>query len=261
MLGAIAGDIIGSVHEFGGGKTKDFVLFHERCQFTDDSVLTVAVAEHLLRGGEYVDLFHDYFHRYPRAGFGGRFHRWASERRREPYQSYGNGSAMRVSAVGIVFDTLDDVRLRARESAVVTHDHPEGIRGAEATAAAVFLARSGRSQSEIRQHVESEYGYDLSRTLDSIREGYRFDETCPGSVPEAITAFLEARDYEDAVRNAISLGGDADTLACIAGGIAEAFYGGVPRPIAERATALLDDRLRGVVSEFYERYGDRITRS
>lgn len=261
MLGAIAGDIIGSVHEYAAQKSKDFPLFHEQCWFTDDSLLTVAVAEHLLGGGEYVDLFHDYFHRYPEAGWGGRFYGWAKERRREPYQSYGNGSAMRVSAVGIAFDTLDDVRKRARESAAVTHDHPEGIRGAEATAAAVFLARNGRSQSEIRRHVESEYGYDLSRTLDGIREDYEFDETCQGSVPEALTAFLESRDYEDAVRNAISLGGDADTLACIAGGIAEAFYGGVPEPIAKRATAILDARLRGVVLEFYARYGDRIRRS
>ncbi len=194
MLGAIAGDIIGSVHEFGGGKTKEFPLFHEQCWFTDDSLLTVAVAEHLLRGGDYVDLFHQYFHRYPDAGWGGRFHGWATEGRRDPYGSYGNGSAMRVSAVGIAFDTLDDVLERARESAAVTHDHPEGIRGAEATAEAVFLARTGHSQPEIRRHVESAFGYDLSRTLDGIREGYEFNETCQGSVPEALTAFLESRD-------------------------------------------------------------------
>ena len=261
MLGAIAGDVIGSVHEFAGTKSKDFPLFDERCWFTDDTVLTVAVAERLLRGGEYVDLFHDYFHRYPDCGWGGMFYRWAEHRRREPYNSFGNGSAMRVSAVGFAFDTLDQVRARARESAAVTHDHPEGLRGAEATAVAIFLARSGRTQSEIHRHIESEFGYDLSRPLDAIREGYEFDETCQGSVPEAITAFLESRDYEDAVRNAISLGGDADTQACIAGAIAEAFYGGVPEPIAARTTALLDDRLRHVLAEFYSRYGGRIARN
>lgn len=260
MLGAIAGDVIGSVHEGTGTKTKDFPLFVERSRFTDDTVLTVAVAERLLRGGQYVDLYHDYASAYPRAGYGGTFIRWAMYRNREPYNSWGNGSAMRVSPIGFACDSLEDVLTQARESAEVTHNHPEGIRGAQATAAAIFLARSGRTKSDIKSLVEQEFGYDLSESLDAIRERYRFDVSCQGSVPQSIVAFLQADGYEDAVRNAISLGGDADTMACIAGGIAEAFFGGVPDEIASRTLAALDDRLRGVVTEFRERFADRRTR-
>lgn len=261
MLGAIAGDIIGSPYEFRGHKSKEFPLFSDESEFTDDSVLTVAVAERLLRGGDYVDLFHEYFHAYPRAGYGGGFSAWAHHRAREPYGSWGNGSAMRVSAVGIAFDTMEEVLARARESAAVTHDHPEGIRGAQATAAAVFLARTGRSKSEIQRHVEREFGYDLSRPLAEIREDCVFDESCQRSVPEAMVAFLESNDFEDAVRNAVSLGGDADTQACIAGSIAEAWYGGVPEPIAAGVEARLDARLRDVVAEFYRRFGHRVVRT
>ncbi len=260
MIGAIAGDIIGSVHEGSDTKTKDFPLFVEYSQFTDDTVLTVAVAEHFLRGGDYVDLFHAYFHAYPLAGFGGSFIRWAGHYKREPYNSWGNGSAMRVCPVGVVCDTLDEVLAQARLSAEVTHNHPEGIKGAEATAVAVFLARTGRTKAEIKSHIESTFGYNLSAKLDDIRDAYRFDVSCQGSVPQSIIAFLEANDYEDAVRNAISLGGDADTMACIAGGIAEAFYGGVPDAIRAPVLALLDDRLRGVVEEFVTKFGNRLTR-
>jgi ADP-ribosylglycohydrolase len=254
VIGAIAGDIIGSVHEGAGTKTKDFPLFDAACQFTDDTVLTVAVAARLLHGGDYVDLFHDYFHAYPRAGYGGGFIRWAHSRHREPYGSWGNGSAMRVSPVGFAGRSLDEVLAEARRSAEVTHSHPEGIRGAQATAAAVFLARTGRGKAEIKAYVEREFGYGLGDRLDRIREGYRFDTSCQGSVPQSILAFLESESYEDAVRNAISLGGDADTMACIAGGIAEAFYGGVPGVVRARAMALLDDPLRVVVDEFAGRY-------
>ena len=259
MIGAIAGDIIGSVHEGAGTKTKDFPLFAADCRFTDDTVLTVAVAERLLHGGDYVELFHDYFHAYPWAGYGGSFVRWARSRDREPYHSWGNGSAMRVSPVGFAGQSLEEVRAEARRSAAVTHDHPEGIRGAEATAVAVFLARTGQGKREIKAHIGREFGYDLSDRLDDIRVGYRFDVSSRGSVPQSIIAFLESEGYEDAVRNAISLGGDADTMACIAGGIAEAFYGGVPGEVRDRAVALLDDRLRVVVDEFVERYGTRRT--
>lgn len=257
MLGAIAGDVIGSVHEGSGTKTKAFPLFDEDSRFTDDTVLTVAVAERLLRGGSYIDLFHDYFHAYPRAGYGGSFVRWAGYRRRDPYNSWGNGSAMRVSPVGFACDSLDEVLAQSRASAEVTHSHPEGIRGAQATATAVFLARSGWTKADIKAHVEGAFGYDLSQRLDDIRARYRFDESCQGSVPQSIIAFLEADGFEDAVRNAISLGGDADTMACIAGGIAEAFFGGVPVEIATQTLAALDGRLRDVVSEFRERFGDR----
>ena len=260
MLGAIAGDVIGSVHEGSGTKTKDFPLFVEDSRFTDDTVLTVAVAERLLRGGSYIDLFHDYFHAYPQAGYGGSFIRWAGYRRREPYNSWGNGSAMRVSPVGFACDTLDEVLAQARASAEVTHNHPEGIRGAQATAATVFLARSGWAKPDIKAHIEREFGYNLSERLGDIRKVYSFDVSCQGSVPQSIIAFLEADGYEDAVRNAISLGGDADTMACIAGGIAEAFFGGVPDGVASSTLAALDERLRGVVSEFRERFADHRTR-
>lgn len=255
MLGAIAGDVIGSRFETVGLKGKRFELFTADSRFTDDTVLTVAVADCLLTGRGYVDAFHDYFDSYPRAGYGGSFVGWAARRQRKPYGSWGNGSAMRVSPVGWAFDTLDAVLAEAEQSAAVTHDHPEGVRGAQATAAAVFLARTGASKDDIRSAVEARFGYDLSARLADIRPGYEFDVSCQGSVPESIIAFLEAADYEDAVRNAISLGGDADTMACIAGGIAEAFYGGVPAVIRGETLARLDDRLRGVVEVFARRYG------
>jgi ADP-ribosylglycohydrolase len=252
--------VIGSVHEGSGTKTKDFPLFEEYSRFTDDTVLTVAVAERLLRGGDYVDLYHVYFHAYPQAGYGGSFIRWAVNRLRDPYNSWGNGSAMRVSPVGFACDTLEEVLAEARQSAEVTHNHAEGIRGAQATAAAIFLARSNWEKADIKEHVEREFGYNLSERLDDIRERYSFDVSCQGSVPQSIVAFLEADGFEDAVRNAISLGGDADTMAAIAGGIAEAFFGGVPEDIASRTLAALDPKLRGVVSEFRDRFAARPTK-
>jgi ADP-ribosylglycohydrolase len=254
MLGAIVGDVIGSVHERSHTKTTDFPLFVPDCRFTDDTVLTIAVAECLLHGGDYVDAFHDYFHAYPNAGFGGTFWRWAYSRFREPYQSFGNGSAMRVSPVAYVATTIDEVLAEAERSAAVTHDHPQGIRGAQATAAAVFLARTGATKEQIREYIETQFDYFLDETLDDIRPTYTFDVSCQGSVPQSIIAFLESTSYEDAVRKAISLGGDADTMACIAGAIAEPFYGGVPAEIAEKVLALLDERMRGVVSEFRARF-------
>jgi ADP-ribosylglycohydrolase len=254
MLGAIAGDVIGSVHEGARTKTKEFPLFIPESRFTDDSVLTVAVAECLLRSSDYVDTFHDYFHAYPNAGYGGTFYLWASSRRREPYQSWGNGSAMRVSPVAYVGRTLEEVLAEAKRSAEVTHDHEQGIRGAQATAAAIFLARTGATKEQIRAYIAEQFGYFLNETLDELRPTYQFDASCQWSVPQSIIAFLESTDYEDAVRNAISLGGDADTMACIAGAIAEAHYGGVPEAIAAAALARLDERLRGVVRKFRERY-------
>ena len=258
MLGAIAGDVIGSVHEGSGTKTKDFPLFVEDSRFTDDTVLTCAVAEKLLRGGDYIDLFHECVREYPLAGYGGTFIRWAGNLKREPYNSWGNGSAMRVSPVGVIFDTLEDVIAEATRSAEVTHNHPEGVKGAQATAVAVFLARTGRDKPAIKAHIEREYGYNLSEGLDDIRAVYAFDVSCQGSVPQSIIAFLESTDYEDAVRNAISLGGDADTMACIAGAIAEAFYGGVPDHIRGPVMERLDDRIESVLGEFTERYGSRL---
>lgn len=254
MLGAIAGDVIGSVHEGLGTRTAQCPLFAEGIRFSDDTVLTVAVAHKLLRGGDYIDLFHDYFHAYPQAGFGMGFTLWAGHRRREPYNSLGNGSAMRVSPVGFAATTLDEALANARESAEVTHNHPEGVRGAQATAAAVFLARTGHSKREIRMRIASDFGYDLSARLDEIRDRDSLDATCAGSVPQSIIAFLESEDFEGAVRNAVSLGGDADTMASIAGGVAEAFYGGVPAPIEVRVLDVLDAPLREIVLEFRERF-------
>jgi ADP-ribosylglycohydrolase len=255
MLGAIAGDVIGSVHEASCTKTKKFPLLTPESRFTDDTVLTVAVADSLLHGREYVDVLHDYFHAYPDAGYGGTFWQWASSRRRQPYQSWGNGSAMRVSPVAYVGTTLEEVLAEARRSAEVTHDHVEGIRGAQATAAAVFLARTGAGKEEIRRYVQERFEYFLEETLNELRPTYYFDVSCQGSVPQSIIAFLESTGYEDAVRNAISLGGDADTMACIAGAIAEPYYGGVPAAIAEAVLARLDDRLREVVREFRKKFG------
>ena len=255
MLGALAGDIIGSVHEFLQEKTMDFPLFVEHSRFTDDTVLTIAVADCLLTGSSYVDKFHEYTHAYPDRCYGGRFHRWVLTGSREPYNSWGNGAAMRVSPVGFALRTLDDVLDEAKRSADVTHNHPEGIRGAQATAAAVFLGRQGESKARIRAFIQERFGYDLNRSVDDVRPHYSFNESCQETVPEAIIAFLDSSDYEETVRLAISLGGDADTLACIAGGIAEAYYGGVPSSIAEGALARLDDELRETVVRFSEAYG------
>lgn len=259
MLGAIAGDIIGSVYEgkkaWMQARTPHFApLFDPRARFTDDTVLTVAVAESVLHGGDLVDLLKDYARSYPDAGYGGTFRAWAASDDRAPYSSWGNGSAMRVSPVGFAYGVLDEVLIRARWTAEVTHDHPEGIRGAQATAAAVHLARSGRDKAEIRATIERKFGYDLSPRLDDIRPTFRFDVSCRGTVPPALLAFLESDDYEHAVRLAVSLGGDTDTLAAIAGAVAQAYYGGVPAPIREQALARLDDRLAGVVAEFEARF-------
>jgi ADP-ribosylglycohydrolase len=254
LLGAIAGDIIGSIYEHSPIKTRDFPLFDPHCRFTDDSVLTIAVARSILDGTGYLEGLREFGRRYPDAGYGGTFRRWLLADDPRPYQSWGNGSAMRVSPVGFAFDTPAKVLEEARRSAVVTHDHPEGIKGAQATALAVFLARTGHEREDIRRQIGESFGYDLGRRLDAIRPGYGFDVSCQGTVPEAIIAFLESDSYENAVRNAISLGGDSDTLACIAGGIAEAFYGGIPAGIRDRALALLPDDLRNIAETFSARF-------
>lgn len=254
MLGAIAGDIIGSVHEGQGTKHRNFPLFTPHSTFTDDTVLCVAVAEVLLHGGDFVDAYHDYFHRYPDAGFGGGFMRWAASRDRRPYYSWGNGSAMRVPPVGFAAQILEEALSLAKRSAEVTHDHPEGIRGAQAVAAVIFLARQGADKASLCEEVETRFGYDLSRPLDEIRPGYRFDVSCPGSVPPAIIAFLEAESVEAAIRNAVSLGGDADTQACMAGGMAEAFHGGLPDELRRETLARLTPELRAVVEAFQARF-------
>jgi ADP-ribosylglycohydrolase len=237
-----------------GTKTKDFPLFVQRSTFTDDSVLTIAVAESILTGKNLVDLLHTYHDADPGRGYGMMFHRWASARVREPYNSFGNGAAMRVSPVGFALETLEEVLAWSKRSAEVTHQHPEGIRGAQATAAAIYLARGVQDKNQIRDTIHSQFGYDLSGKLEQIRPKYEFDETCQGTVPQALAAFFESTSYEDAIRNAISLGGDADTLACITGGVAEADYGGTPQDLATPAMAMLDEHLVAVVDQFRERY-------
>lgn len=254
-LGAIAGDVIGSVHEHAGTKTTDFPLFTPASRFTDDTVLTVAVAEVLASGGSYADSIQRWARSYPRAGYGGAFRRWMWSEAPAPYGSFGNGSGMRASPVGWARTSLEEVLAEARRSAEPTHDHPEGIKGAQAVAVAVFLARTGSSKGEIRSAIASCFRYDLSRRIDDLRPHYTFDVTCQGSVPEALIAFLESSGWEDAVRKAISLGGDADTLACMTGAVAEAFYGEVPPEIATEVAARLDDRIRGVMGRFAERFG------
>ncbi len=255
MLGAIAGDIIGSVYEWNNIKTKDFPLFSVNCQFTDDTVLTVAVADVILNGGGYAERLKEYYRCYPDSGYGGSFRHWCKSTSNEPYNSWGNGSAMRVSPVGFAGDDLDSVLREAKRSAEVTHNHPEGIKGAQATAAAIFLARTGHQKGAIKSYIEATFGYNLGQTLETIRPGYRFDVSCQGSVPQAILAFLESTDFEDAIRNGVSLGGDSDTIACITGGIAEAFYGGIPEPIASQALDRLDQRLSAITREFRFKYG------
>ena len=235
MLGAILGDIVGSPYEFDHNnyKHKDFPLLSEKSHFTDDTVMTAAVAVGLIDGKglperTFCAVQHEmrfWGHEYPHAGYGGMFRRWLHAENPNPYGSFGNGSAMRVSAAGWLFDTLDKTLEMAKVTAEVTHNHPEGIKGAQATAAVIFLARTGHSKPEIKQYVEQTFGYDLNRTCDEIRPTYHHVETCQETVLEAIIAFLESVSFEDALRNAVSLGGDSDTLACITGGIAEAFYG------------------------------------
>ncbi|MDD5475045.1 MAG: ADP-ribosylglycohydrolase family protein [Syntrophales bacterium] len=255
MIGAIAGDIIGSVYEHRPIKTKNFPLFHPQCRFTDDTVLTVAVAEAILAGRSYFETMRDLGRRYPGAGYGGSFMGWLFSDDPSPYNSWGNGSAMRVSPVGFAFSSEEEVIREARKTAEITHNHPEGIKGAQATALAVFSARTGRDKESMRVEIMERFGYNMNRTVEEIRPAYSFDISCQGTVPEAIIAFLDSESWEDAVRNAVSLGGDSDTLACIAGSIAEAFYGGVPGEIREKAFMHLTPDLRQTVEKFMDEYG------
>jgi len=255
MIGAIAGDIIGSAYEFGKIKSKKFPLFSAASHFTDDSVLTVAVARAILGDGDYRKSVLEFGRRYPDVNYGATFKQWLLSTDHKPYNSWGNGAAMRVSPVGFAFKTVEDVLREATRTAEFTHNHPEGIKGAQATALAVFLARITHDKDDIRKEMTSRFGYDLKRNLDYIRLYYSFDESCQGTVPEALTAFLESTSYEDAVRNAVSLGGDSDTLACIAGGIAEAFYGPVPQPIRAKVREILPLELWELTQVFYTNYG------
>lgn len=263
MLGAIIGDIIGSVYEWENVKSEDFALFSRFSRITDDTVTTVAVADAILTklSGNipdnkriYAIKLKEYGRKYPNSGYGHNFERWLLSDSMRPYQSYGNGSAMRVSPVGFAFVTLDKVLKEAKQSAEVTHNSKEGIKGAQAVASAIFLARTGEPKETIKRYIENRFGYNLSTCLDKIRKTYQFDVTCQGSVPQAITAFLESKDYEDTIRKAISIGGDSDTIACIAGGIAEAFYKEIPAGIISKAKLILDCGLKEIIDNFYQKY-------
>lgn len=263
MYGAILGDIIGSPYEFDmGDKCKDFPLFSKDSVFTDDSVMTIAVAEAFMdTPSDEVQLrrslvksMQRWGRRYPNSGYGIRFSIWLSSADPKPYNSCGNGSAMRVSSVGWLFDDLETVRRMARISAEVTHNHPEGIKGAEAIASAIYLARTGSTKEEIREYMEREFEYALVLTCDEIRPGYHHVETCQETVPEALTAFMEGESFEDVIRTAVSLGGDCDTLTCIAGSVAEAFYG-VPEELKRECEARLDPALLEVLHRFRDTIG------
>ncbi|MEL6392749.1 MAG: ADP-ribosylglycohydrolase family protein [Bacteroidota bacterium] len=257
MNGAIVGDIVGSRFERSNHKQTDFELFHRRCRFTDDTVLTLAIADALISQKRYSDTVKRYARAFPLAGYGGTFKKWMLGMIEGPYNSWGNGSAMRVSAIGWWFSKLETVLREAKASAMITHDHPEGIKGAQAIASSIWHARKGASKDEIKAYVQDQFGYDLNRTLDEIRPEYAFDVSCAGSVPEAIIAFLESEDFEHCIRLAISIGGDSDTIAAMAGGMAEAYYGEVPRDIMDKAQKFLTDDLNDLRNEFYKRMSAR----
>jgi ADP-ribosylglycohydrolase len=263
MLGAIAGDIIGSAWEAGGEKNYDFPLFTEFSRFTDDTVMTIAVARAVLEQRDYAEMMREVGGRYPLAGYGRSFHEWILAPDLGPYNSYGNGGAMRVSAIGFSARTVEEALREAQRCAEPTHNHPEGIKGAQATALAIFMARTRAPKADIRREIAARFGYDLGRTVASIRPDYSFDVAAQRSVPEAIVCFLDGEDFEGTVRNAVSLGGDTDTMACIAGGIADAFWGGVPAAIESEVRRRLPDEFLEVLNRFQARNkagGDTVVR-
>ena len=251
MFGAIAGDIIGSPYKYLGYKGLDFPLFAENSHFTDDTVLTVAVADALLHNLDFAKTLKAYGRRYPDAGYGGSFYKWMLSDNPEPYKSWGNGCAMRTGPIGFFCKDEASVLQTARQCSQVTHNHNEGIKGAQAVSFGIFLARHGRSKEDIRREISKWFGYNLNRPLDAIRPCYRFDISCQGTIPPAFISFFESHDHESAVRNAISLGGDADTLACIAGSLAEAFYKHIPEPIIEETRQRLPHEFLDIIDEFY----------
>ena len=283
MLGAIIGDIVGSVYEFDNTKRTDFPFFSDRCSYTDDSIMTVAVAEWLLTDNQHtheslenIMVRYAQAYEFPMGGYGGGFAQWLfrPERlvdyrtgelagKRVPYNSWGNGAAMRASAVGWKFRTLEETEKVAALSASITHDHPEGIKGAQATAAAIFLARTGKTKQEIKDYIQKRFDYDLDTHTDEIRKTYGWEDSCQGTVPPAIRAFLDSTDYESAIRIAVSLGGDSDTLACITGGIAEAYYGEIPDAIYKKAVEMLPSEFIHVLKVFEQGsfYGEKTTRT
>ena len=264
MIGSIIGDIVGSVYEFTPNniKTKQFEFFNPNGSYTDDSILTFATADWLLHGGEVAHYYSKYGEKYPwpMGGYGGGFKLWLVRSIRHqdyrPYNSCGNGSAMRVGPVGSAFDTIEEILAKAKESAECTHNHPEGIKGAQATALAIMMARHGCDKNEIRSEIEKRFEYDLQFTCEQIRPTYTWGETCQDSVPQAIVAFLDGEDYEDSIRNAISIGGDSDTIGCITGSIAEAYFG-VPADLRNSAMNYLPEEFQSIISEFENKFGNK----
>jgi ADP-ribosylglycohydrolase len=254
IIGAIAGDIIGSVFEWDNIKTTDFDLFNPKSDFTDDSVLTLATMDAIINDIDYTNAYQTFSREYPGRGYGGHFKSWIYSDNPKAYNSWGNGSAMRVSPIGWCCNSIDEVLAEAQRSAEVTHNHPEGIKGAQATAIAVYMARKGCRKDEIKKYIIDTFGYNLDRRLDDIRPHYKFDVSCQGSVPEAIIAFLESVDFENAVRLAISIGGDSDTIACITGGIAEAFYQSIPDHITQNVLRILPKKLVDIIETFSDEY-------
>ena len=254
MLGAVAGDIIGSIFEKNPVKTRDFKLFSPDSNFTDDTVLSIATAEVLLSDADYENTYREFYWKYPNQGYGYGFSCWIQADTNHPYSSFGNGSAMRVNPVGWAFDSLSEVLVEAKRSAIVTHNHVEGIKGAQAVAAAIFMARTGQSKAAIKDYLSATFQYNLDRTLDEIRPDYTFDSSCQGSVPESIIAFMESNNYEDSIRNAIALGGDSDTMACIAGAIAEAYYKYIDPEIISAVFDRLPGHLATIAKQFTGKY-------
>ena len=250
MLGSIIGDIAGSIYEFNNHRSKQFEFFGEDVDFTDDTVCTIAVADALLNDRDPAEALRDWCARYPDRGYGSMFRHWLSSRDSRPYGSFGNGAAMRVSPAALLATSLEDALAKAHAVTVVTHNHPEGLKGAAATTHAIWLARSGKDPQHIRSAIHSAYGYDLDRTVDSIRSNYYFNETCQETVPEALICALEATDFEDVIRNAISIGGDSDTVAAIAGGLAEALFG-LPYEIRQGAESRLPEEMKALLEKLY----------
>lgn len=252
MIGAMCGDIIGSRFEWNNIKTKNFELFNSNSRFTDDTVLTAATMETLIYGGSYNTMYKKWYKKYPDAGYGSKFRAWAESDISEPYGSFGNGSAMRISPVGIWAKNIEEALQISKQSAEASHNHPEGIKGAQAIASSVFYAKSGKDKPFIKEYIEKTFGYDLNESIGIIRRWYKFDVSCQGSVPEAIICFLESESFEDTVRNAISIGGDSDTIACMAGGIAEAYYG-IPDNLKIETLNRLPEDIKLIINTFYDK--------
>ena len=254
MIGAIIGDIVGSRLENNNIKSKNFELFTEESRFTDDTVLTIAIADCVLNGKDYEEEVRNYGNAFLDAGYGKTFKKWLAGIIQGPYNSWGNGSAMRVSPIGFALETEAEILEEAKKSADITHNHEEGVKGAQAIAMSVFMARKGKSKAEIKEYIETKFGYNLDRTIDEIRPTYEFNVSCQGSVPESIIAFLESEDFEDAIRTAISIGGDSDTIASMTGAIAEAFYKNIPQELIDRVNEYLPDSFKKIVEAFYKKH-------